>query len=118
MYHLPLGPISRAKITDSYKISHWKQYPPNTKYIHAYWESRGGMFPEITFFGLQYFLKAYFSQPFTHDDIEQADEFWGMHMGPGLFNYKGWMRVVNTHGGYVPLKIRAVKEGLTIPTRG
>ena len=28
--------------TDSYKTSHWKQYPPGTEYVYSYFESRGG----------------------------------------------------------------------------
>ena len=43
--------------TDSYKTSHWKQYPPGTEYVYSYFESRGGKFDEICFFGLQYFIK-------------------------------------------------------------
>jgi len=27
--------------SDSYKISHWKQYPPGTEYVYSYFESRG-----------------------------------------------------------------------------
>ena len=45
--------------TDSYKVSHYKQYPPGTEYVYSYFESRGGKFDEICFFGLQYFLKRY-----------------------------------------------------------
>lgn len=117
MFYLPEGPISRATATDSYKCTHWKQYPPGSRTIHAYWESRGGRFPEITAFGLQYFLKAFMLKPFTHDEIEQADEFWGMHLGPGMFNRKGWMRIVNVHHGALPLEISAVPEGMTVPVR-
>ena len=28
--------------TDSYKTSHWLQYPPNTEYVSSYIEARGG----------------------------------------------------------------------------
>ena len=46
-------------LTDSYKISHWKQYPPGTEFLYTYFESRGGRFPDFVFFGLQYTLKKY-----------------------------------------------------------
>ncbi len=46
-------------LTDSYKISHHKQYPPGLTKIKAYFESRGGKFPNTVFFGLQYVLKKY-----------------------------------------------------------
>ena len=47
--------------TDSYKISHHRQYPPKTTIVYAYLESRGGPYPEQVFFGLQYILKKTFS---------------------------------------------------------
>lgn len=50
-------------LTDSYKLSHFKQYPPGTQYVYSYFESRGGKFDEVTFFGLQYFIKRYLSGP-------------------------------------------------------
>ena len=43
--------------TDSYKESHWKQYPKDTKYVHSYLESRGGLFPKTVFFGMQYIIQ-------------------------------------------------------------
>eukprot|EP01050_Picozoa_sp_SAG11_P025516 SAG11_NODE_5783_length_1465_cov_0.834553_3_plen_121_part_00 len=47
-------------LTDSYKLTHFRQYPPGTETVYSYFESRGGKFPEINFFGLQYFIKRYF----------------------------------------------------------
>ena len=44
--------------TDSYKTSHYLQYPPQTEYVSSYIESRGGDYPDTLFFGLQMFLKA------------------------------------------------------------
>ena len=46
-------------LTDSYKVSHYKQYPAGTTQIYSYFESRGGQFENLTFFGLQYYLKEY-----------------------------------------------------------
>jgi len=37
-------------LTDSYKVSHHVQYPPNTSKIYSYFESRGGKFTEVCFF--------------------------------------------------------------------
>ena len=31
---------------DSYKTSHYLQYPPGTEYVSSYIESRGGVYPE------------------------------------------------------------------------
>ena len=38
-------------LTDSYKLSHYKQYPSGTSQIYSYFESRGGEFEGVTFFG-------------------------------------------------------------------
>ena len=51
--------------TDSYKSSHFLQYPPHTEGMFSYIESRGGRFPQTLFFGLQYILKRYFTQGVT-----------------------------------------------------
>ena len=45
--------------TDSYKSSHYLQYPPNTTSMFSYIESRGGDYKATVFFGLQYYLKKY-----------------------------------------------------------
>jgi nicotinamide phosphoribosyltransferase len=101
--------------TDSYKFTHWKQYPPNTWTIYSYLESRGGMFPNTVFFGLQYYLKAYFEGPrFTRADIAQADEFCRQHFGSDLFNRQGWTRLYDKHHGTLPVRIKAVPEGTVV----
>ena len=48
------------KKTDSYKVSHYKQYPKGTEKVYSYIESRGGEFNSTLFFGLQYILKKHF----------------------------------------------------------
>jgi nicotinamide phosphoribosyltransferase len=101
--------------TDSYKFTHWKQYPPNTTGIYSYLESRGGMFPATVFFGLQYYLRTYVQgSVFTKQDIAQADEFCRQHFGRDLFNREGWTRLLEKHGGCLPVRIRAVPEGSVV----
>ena len=39
--------------TDSYKASHWLQYPPGMDAMFSYVESRGGLYDRTVFFGLQ-----------------------------------------------------------------
>ena len=46
-------------LTDSYKATHWLQYPEGTTKVHSYLESRGGKFDNTVFYGLQYFIKEY-----------------------------------------------------------
>lgn len=100
--------------TDSYKMSHFLQYPPRTQTVHSYIESRGGKFPSTLFFGLQIFLKEYLTKPVTLADIDFAEEVVKAHGLP--FNRAGWEYIVNQHKGILPLRIRAVPEGTLVPT--
>ena len=100
--------------TDSYKASHWLQYPPGVDATFFYLESRGGVYERTLFFGLQSILKEYLSQPVTAAMIEEAKTFFAAHGEP--FNEAGWRHVVDAHGGRLPLRIRAVAEGTVVPT--
>lgn len=107
--------INRIIDTDSYKASHWLQYPPNTSRAFFYLESRGSdrAWNETVFFGLQYILKRYFSAPLTKEMVDEAREVITAHGLP--FNYDGWTRLIEKHGGLLPLRIRAVPEGSVVP---
>ncbi len=107
--------INRIIDTDSYKASHWLQYPPNTTRAFFYLESRGSErdYTETVFFGLQYLLKNYFLAPFTQGAVEEAREVITKHGLP--FNYDGWTNLIKKHQGKLPLRIRAVAEGSVVP---
>ncbi len=109
--------INRIIDTDSYKASHFLQYPPNTTLVHSYLESRGSErnYNETVFFGLQYLLKRYFVKPFTKANVLEANEVITAHGEP--FNLAGWLRLIEKHGGKLPLRVRAVAEGSIVPTR-
>lgn len=101
--------------TDGYKPSHWLQYPPNTTSMFAYLESRGGRYGSTVFFGLQYALQEFMAgDVVSHGDVEEAIAFYRNYGVP--FNEVGWRRVVDIHGGMLPLRIRAVPEGTVVPT--
>jgi nicotinamide phosphoribosyltransferase len=101
--------------TDSYKFTHWKQYPPGTQYVYSYLESRGGMFPQTMFFGLQYYLLKYLQGSVVNEaDVKEAQQFVDRHIGPGLFNTDGWMHIVRNLGGKLPVVIKAVPEGSSV----
>lgn len=102
--------------TDSYKLSHWKQYPKGMTKVYSYLESRGGAYPATLFFGLQYFLKQLEGVVVTMKDVEAADEFSKAHFGSDIFNKEGWEYIVKVHGGKLPIRIKAVKEGTLVPT--
>lgn len=98
--------------TDSYKVSHFAQDPRDVGNIHIYGEARGGPFKEATFFGLQYLLMKYLTTPITKEEVEQAQPFYMRHMG--VFDIDGWNHILNAHGGYMPISISAVPEGLSV----
>jgi len=100
--------------TDSYKASHYLQYPPGTSSMFSYIESRGGDYDKTVFFGLQYYLKKYLTHRVTMAEVEEAKEFFEAHGEP--FNYEGWMYVAKKLKGKLPVRIRAVPEGSVIPT--
>ena len=66
--------LSPLLLVDSYKVSHYRQYPPGTERVYSYFESRGGQFAEAVFFGLQYYLRNYLAGPvITAADLDAAD---------------------------------------------
>jgi len=98
--------------TDSYKTSHYLQYPPGTTNVSSYIEPRGGEFSEIVTFGLQAFIKAYLLTPITIRDVMEADAVFGAHGVP--FNRDGWKHIVDKHNGYLPIRIEALPEGTIV----
>jgi len=104
-------------LTDSYKTSHWKQYPKGTTKVYSYLESRGGKFDNTMFYGLQYFIKQYLSgQVVTEEKIQRAKKFWDAHLGPNHFNEAGWRHILDKHNGHLPVRIKAVPEGTVVKT--
>lgn len=101
--------------TDSYKYSHWLQYPKGTEIVHSYIESRGGKWDRTVFFGLQMFIKEYLEQPITAEMIDEAEEIVLAHGLP--FNREGWEYILDKHGGYLPIRISAVPEGTVVPVK-
>mmetsp|Transcript_51749 Transcript_51749/g.116079 ORF Transcript_51749/g.116079 Transcript_51749/m.116079 type:complete len:529 (-) Transcript_51749:72-1658(-) len=114
-------------LSDSYKVSHWKQYPAGTQYVYSYFESRGcdnEGWNEVVFFGLQYFMKRYMlGQVVTKEKIDEAAELYSQHFGdgvndnPDLFYREGWEYILSEHGGRLPVHIKAVPEGMVVPTK-
>lgn len=101
--------------TDSYKISHYRQYPPGTTHVSSYIESRGGQFDATVWFGLQAWIKQNLLTPFSQADIDEWAEIVAAH---GLEpNTAGFEHILNTHGGYLPVQITAAPEGSVVPTR-
>ena len=101
--------------TDSYKASHYLQYPPKSEYVSSYIEARGGDYDKTLFFGLQAFIKEYLLKPITQVDIEEAETIITAHGLP--FNKEGWQYILDAYNGYLPLQILAIEEGTLIPLK-
>lgn len=101
--------------TDSYKASHFLQYPPGTAGLFAYLESRGGRYGGTIFYGLQPILKRLCEDTVTMLDVEEARDFFAAHGEP--FPYDGWKYIAEELHGKLPLRIRAVPEGRFVPCR-
>jgi len=114
-------------LTDSYKVTHHKQYPPNTSRVYSYFESRGApdFHEEVCFFGLQYFLKRFMvGQVVTAEKIAEAEPYFKAHFAqPGigydetLFNKQGWEHILAKHGGKLPISIKSVAEGTVVTAK-
>ncbi len=100
--------------SDSYKCSHFAQYPEATTRTHFYIESRGGRYEEVLFFGLQLFLKSYLMKGISEPDIEEAKSIITAHGLP--FYEEGWRYILKRHSGQLPVRISAVPEGMIVPT--
>ena len=102
--------------SDSYKYSHYKQYPPGSEYISSYIEARGSDDPDFNFtltLGIQAFINEYLLTPFSITDIWEAKTIIEAHGYE--FNFDGWKYILDTHGGYLPLEITALPEGTIVP---
>ena len=104
-------------LADAYKYAHHKLYIPGTTKIYSYLESRGGVFSETVFYGLQYFLKEYLEgQAFTQADIDEADETLSAVFGrKDVFNREIFEYILKAHDGKIPVRIKAVPEGSVVP---
>jgi nicotinamide phosphoribosyltransferase len=101
--------------TDSYKYSHLRQYPADTKYVSAYIEARGGE-PKSVFFGLQAFIKEHLlGSVVSRFEIDEAASYVEAHGLP--FYREGWDIIDNELKGQLPIEIQAVPEGTYMETQ-
>lgn len=98
--------------TDSYKHSHPFLFEKGISNCFYYLESRGGDYDEVVFVGLQYYLKEYLSKPISQTNIDEAEKFCKAHGVP--FYKEGWQYILDVHKGYLPIRIRALPEGMVV----
>ncbi|MCI4436522.1 MAG: DUF5598 domain-containing protein, partial [Ignisphaera sp.] len=102
--------------TDSYKPSHPDQFPKGTTSMSSYVEARGSTIQGVyktQMFGLQGYIKEYLSTPATLDNVEEAAEEFAMQGVP--FKKDAWEYLVKEHGGFAPISIYAIEEGINVP---
>jgi len=111
------GSRNLVLMTDSYKASHARLYPPGLTRVFSYLEARGGRYPETVFFGLQAYLLDYLAGPvLAREHIDEAEAFWTAHFGRDtVFSPAAWRSLLERHGGRLPLRVRAVPEGTSVP---
>jgi nicotinamide phosphoribosyltransferase len=97
--------------TDSYKASHFLQFPVGTTETFYYVEPRIKD-TTIKVFGTQMLLEKHLTDVPTLFEIDEAEDFWKSHGLP--FNKKGWYHINML--GYLPLEINAVPEGTLMPS--
>ena len=101
--------------TDSYKLSHYKQYPPNTEHIYSYIEPRSGS-GEIVVTGINEFVMQLMIS-LTYGNVEELRELSRNHGVP--FNETGFVRLLEKYGdtNEFPLLVRGLPEG-SVVTKG
>lgn len=106
---------NRVMLADSYKYSQPMQMPTGTTGMYDYLEARGGEYKDVTFFGLQYIMKKYFSTPITVQEVQEAKQWAEIHGEP--FDEEGWMHIASYLQGMLPVRIKAIAEGTSVPTK-
>lgn len=103
-------------LTDGYKPTHFKQYPPDTQTVYSYMESRGGEFDEIVPFGFQYIIEKYLTGAVvTMDKLFEAEAVFRDYFGRSeMFDHQMWLHIIRNHGGKLPIKIRVIDEGTPV----
>lgn len=101
---------------DSYKFSHFDQYPEGTDFVTSYIEARGVTghdWEDMVFFGLQGYLGSIEGRVIYPEDVEAWADFAEAHGVP--FNKDDWAIIAKEHEGRLPIFIEALPEGSVVP---
>ena len=99
---------------DSYKLSHAFVYPDEIEAMLSYIEPRIKNKTVIPF-GAQMWCQKRLSAPITMAMVDEAEQFAKAHGEP--FDRGDWEYIIEKYDGFIPVIIKAVKEGLPIPSR-
>jgi nicotinamide phosphoribosyltransferase len=111
---------------DGYKCDHRPQYPNNTELVYSNLTARSSRIKDqdyTVFFGLQYFVKDYLIRQFNEEFfnkpkaevVAKYKRRMDFYLGPNAVNVD---HIAALHDlGYLPLVVKAVKEGTKVPLR-
>ncbi|MGV3605340.1 MAG: nicotinate phosphoribosyltransferase [Planctomycetaceae bacterium] len=103
--------------TDVYKMGHMLQYAPGTSKVYSYLCARSSReYSECVWFGLQYFLKQYLTQPITQANVQEFIHAYGSILGQKSQETEEKL-IQLARLGYWPIKIKALPEGTIVPVR-
>ncbi len=104
-------------MTDVYKCGHLQQYKPGTNKIYSYLIARSDKkIPYTCFFGLQILMQEYLTQPITQEMVYEFLKIRSELLGPNPIDIIEKMNSL-AKLGYLPLKIKAVEEGIVMPVK-
>lgn len=119
--------LHAALLCDFYKISHREQYPENTEIVYSTWTPRSAKYlpdtDEVVAFGFQGFIKGFLIDFFNDNFFSQPKEEIVANYSRIIRNTLGVVNPDTSHIedlhdlGYLPLKIKALKEGTLVPLR-
>jgi nicotinamide phosphoribosyltransferase len=116
-----MKPFLPVLLKDGYKVGHVFQYPSDTEYVYSNFtprKSRTG-FNDVVFFGLQYFVKEYLIEQFDKNFFSKPKDVVLREYRRRITNYLGPINIDHIAAlwdlGYLPFKIKAVKEGTLVP---
>lgn len=109
---------------DFYKADHRSQYPKGTNKIFSNWTPRATRLPDIqkvVFFGLQYYIKEYlqnrWNETFFNLPKEKVVAAYQRRLKNSLIDIS-YNHIEALHDlGYLPIRIDALPEGVSVPLR-
>ena len=116
--------IRPLHLIDGYKVGHRQQYPDGTNYVYSnltFRKSRVEYVNYVVAFGFQYFIKEYLMDVWNKGFFLQPKAKVVSEYKRRLVNYLGNPDIPVDHVealhdlGYLPVKIKAIKEGTLVP---
>lgn len=116
--------IHPESLIDGYKTDHRRQYPEGTEIVYSNLTARKSRIEgvnEVVFFGLQFFVKEYLIEAWNKGFFEKPLEEILARYSRRMDNYLGPKAITVEHIkelhqlGYLPIKIKALKEGTKVP---